>query len=301
MPVLPRRWWCAMLSRWLSRLGPLAVVVLAGVAAWASLFGQERVSRLAGSVPFLAAGAVVGLAGLWVGLRALLRRRGRSVASGLVHLGLALGIAGAAANELWSRSGFLLLEAGGGTADAYLERGFERLAALARPVALDSLGVRRRRGFQPAPVAYVSVAGRGIAQAVGYNRPLRIDGRELVFAGVVESGFLREYELSVDGDTYLLVHGQRVRLADGRQLASFAVDPEEGTLGLRAGGDTAWLRPGEERQLGPSRVAVAGFSVARARGAAFVVRDSRLRPLVFGGFGLTLLGMLLSVWRRRRG
>jgi hypothetical protein len=66
------------------------------------------------------------------------------------------------------------------------------------------------------------------------------------------------------------------------------------------GDKPAWLKPGKAATEDSVRLMLTAFSLSAGPGALFVVRDARLRPLVFAGFGLTLLGLLLSALRRRK-
>jgi hypothetical protein len=282
------------LLRW---LGPLLTLLLVAAAALASLFGPAAVERLAGSIPFIAAAGLLAVLGAWVGIAGLIRRPQRNVASALIHLGLALGIAGVAVNQHWSAAGYLFLESGAGPANAYLSRDFATLEILETPLALDSLAGHTARGFRPAVVAFLGTAAG--SHPAGYNRPFRVGDLEVVYQGTADPGFLREYELNVNDESYLLLHNQRVSLRDGRSLWSFAVDPAERKVGLALGSRQVWLSPDAPVTEDSTRLELVDLSLSTTTGALFVVRDSRLRPLIFAGFGLALLGLLLAALRRR--
>ncbi len=304
MPV-PRAW--SARSRFgdeaLSRLrhaGPLLALGLLASAAVASLFGPAAVGRITGSIPFITIAALLGVLACWVGGTRLFRHSTRNPVAAVIHLGLALGIASVGADRAWSGSGYLYLESGAPAENFYLRRDLRSTNVFGCPVALDSLRCSTARGFRPAPVAFLSDADGSSLGPVTYNRPLRLGATELVFLRSVEPGFLREYELAVADEGYVLLHNQHVRLPDGSDLWSFAADPARHAVGLAVGSDTAWLEPGVARSLGPARLELAHAAFSTRPGALFAVRDTRWHLPLFAGFGLALLGLLLSALRRRQ-
>jgi len=216
----------------------------------------------------------------------------------LAHLGLALGLAGAALSAR-SVSGYIFLENQGEARNTLLRNSLDQVDALPEPLALDSITARTRRGFRPTRVCWVR--GEGNSAPVAFNQPGRFGGLRLLFNRDVEPGFLLEYELAVAADEYVLLHNQRVRLGDGRELWSFGYDPDEHKVGLTLGGQEFWLPEGATAGDGRHQLTLRRAWFARNNGAVFQVSDTRFRPLLFSGLGLCLVGVALASVRRRHG
>ncbi|MEO0086047.1 MAG: hypothetical protein ABIK37_05395 [candidate division WOR-3 bacterium] len=283
--------------RLLSRLAMLPAMLLAAVAAGASLRGEDAAARIVGSGWFvLLAGAVVLLA-LVAAVNAAIRRPAGRLSIIAVHLGLAVGPAGVALNQLQTSSGYLLLEAGTGSQSFFLNRNLREVRPLPFGIALDSVTELNRRGYRPAPLAWVS-AGQSVSAPVAHSRPLQRGGFALLLLRRIEPGTPTEVELSLDGAEYLLLHNQHTRLADGRDVWSCSYDIGMRKLGLAVGDTLVWLASGDTLRLGSATIALGPVRLARQPGAAFAVRFARLRPLVFAGFGLTLLGAAGMLFRK---
>lgn len=274
----------------------LVTLLLSLIGAAGSIAGPDLVERLAGSWWFIGLAAVVAAGSLFGAIIALARRGWSRVTLLLIHAGVVVGLAGVLLNQTAVRPGYLFLEAGAGDKDFGLDRTLQKILPLPFAVRLDSMTERVERGFLPAPVAWVSSGDA--SRPVGYNRPLRVAGRRLVFGRLTDPGFPHEYELSIGSEHYLLLHNQQVRLDDGSTIASFGFDTAEGTLGISAGGEQVWLRPGDSTVLAGRHVRLESVAWARRAGAIFVVQDGRLRPLLFAGFGLALLGIALHAFRK---
>jgi hypothetical protein len=272
----------------------LLVTVLVTAAAVASLFGPDSVQRLVGSVWFLAGTAVVVLTSLLAAAGAIRRR---SWPSAVQHLGLVIALTGIAVNQRAAHNGYLFLEQDAGITNFALSHNLRRIEELPEPLALDSLTSVSAKAFRPAPVAWLSTTGGG-AQPVTYNRPLRIAGRHVLLTRSVAPGFLREYEIALDGTEYLLLHNQVTEPARDFRLWSFAYDAEDGRVGLMLGNEPRWLGIGESIAVQGWTLKLLSATYATNAGAIFVVNDTRYRFIVFLGFGLALLGLLLPLFRR---
>lgn len=272
-------------------------VLLTAVAAAISLRGEEAPTRLVGSGWFVSVtGGIVVLA-LLAALRAVVRRPAGWPAILAVHLGLAVGLAGVGLNQRHASSGYLLLEAGAGPQGFFLDQNLREIRPLFCAVQLDSITEVARRGFQPAPLAWVSAEHTG-STPVAYSHPLQLAGFSLLLLRPVESGTPLEVELSLDDTDYLLLHNQHARLADGRDVWSWSHDPRMRKLGLAVGDTLVWLASGESLHVNGVNMALRSVRLSRQPGAAFVVRFARLRPLVFAGFGMMLAGALgLLLWK----
>ncbi|MEO0085455.1 MAG: hypothetical protein ABIK37_02360 [candidate division WOR-3 bacterium] len=276
---------------------PLVALLLVTTAALASLFGPDQVQKLAGSWWFVAGWCLCGLGGLVAAVRLLRQRRPTAA---LAHFGLTLGIAGIFLNQTSSRGGYLFLRTGAGAKSFCLARNLERVVELPFSVRLDSLGVRTRRGFRPAPVAFVqgTAGAKDFAALLTWNRTVTVRGCRLMLSQVVEPGFLEDYELVVDEDEYLLLHNQRVRVRPGLEVSSFGFDAEGRQVGLLVNRTRQWLAVGDSAVVEGARLRLTAAHFAPAAGAIFVVNDVRLRPVLFIGFGLVLLGLLGRTIRR---
>lgn len=273
----------------------MLALALVSAAAFGSLFGTEQAQRIAASPIFIGAAAIVGIASLVAGMAALAGRRWTSL---LFHFGLVLALAGIAVNQRAGRPGYVFLERGAPGTNLYIAADLRRLEELPATVRLDSITMRTARGFRAAPVAFTAVeTGKG-AQGVTHNRPLGIGGRRLMLMQVVEPGFLHEYELAFDSTEYGLLHNQVVEPAPGINVASFAYDVDSGKVGLRVGKDEFWLAPGDSAVAGGHKLALRSARFASGPGAIYIVDDVRFRPLIFGGFALSLLGLFLALLRR---
>jgi hypothetical protein len=258
------------------------------------LFGPDSVQRLVGSVWFLAGTAIVVLASLLAAADAIRRR---SWSSAVQHVGLVIALAGIAVNQKFTHAGYLFLEQGAGASNFALGRNLRRIEELPEPLALDSLTSANARAFRPAPVAWLSTADGG-AQPVTYNRPLRIAGRHVLLTQSVAPGFLREYEIALDGTEYLLLHNQVIEPSRDFRLWSFAYDAEDGRVGLMLGDEPRWLGIGESIAVQGRTLKLLSATYATNAGAIFVVNDIRYRFIAFLGFGLALLGLLPPLFRR---
>ncbi len=277
--------------------GPGLAAALTTVTAVASLAGPNQVRQISGAWWFVAAACLCGILSL---AAAVLLLRQRRLAAALLHTGLALGIAGAMLSQTLAGGGYLFLSAGGRARNFSLARNLSRLEELPFSVQLDSLGILHRRGFRPAPSAFVrACAGEnGIAGVLTWNRPLTLGGRRLVLSRVVERGFLEEYELVVDETEYLLLHNQRARPRPGVQVASFGFDAAAQQVGLLVNGTRRWLAVGDSATVEGTKLMLAAASFAPAAGAVFVVNDVRFRPVLFIGFGFVLIGLLAPLFRK---
>ncbi|MCX6842668.1 MAG: hypothetical protein NTX53_10345 [candidate division WOR-3 bacterium] len=265
-------------------------------AAAASLFGPEPVQRLVGSAWFLAAAGVVAATSL---LAAVVAIRRRSWPGAIQHLGLVIALGGVVVNQTTARNGYLFLEQRAGAGNVFLSRDLRRAEELPEPLALDSVGSVLARAFRPAPVAWVTVKARGeMSKAVTYNRPLKAAGWQFLLTQTVEPGFLNEYELAVDGEEYLLMHNQVIEPAPGLHVWSFTYDVDARRVGLMFGSEQQWLGIGDSATLQGRTVKLTSATFAADSGVIFVVNDARFRFIIFAGFGLMLLGLVLSLFRR---
>jgi hypothetical protein len=162
---------------------------------------------------------------------------------------------------------------------------------------LDSSTTILARAFRPAPVAWVS--GLGVrSRPVTYNRPFTTSGRQLLLSQVVEPGFLDEYELSLGGEEYLLMHNQVIEPSPGLRVWSFAYDADARRVGLMLGGEQQWLGIGDSATVQGRALRLTSATFAVNSGVIFIVNDVRFRFIIFAGFGLMLLGLVPSLLRR---
>jgi len=270
-----------------------ALVITAAVA---SLFGPGPVQRLVGSAWFLAAVGAVALASL---LAALLALKHRSRPGAIQHLGLVIALGGVAVNQTMARSGYLFLEQKAGASNVFLGRDLRRVEELPEPLALDSVGSVLARAFRPAPVAWVTAKGKGeMSKGVTYNQPLKAAGRQFLLMQTVEPGFLNEYELALDGEEYLLMHNQVIEPTPGLHVWSFAYDDDARRVGLMFGNEQQWLGIGDSATVQGRTAKLTSATFAADSGVIFVVNDVRFRFIIFAGFGLMLLGLVPSLFRK---
>jgi hypothetical protein len=250
---------------------------------------------MVGSAWFLVAAGLVAIASL---LAAMAAFRRCSWTSAIQHLGLVIALAGVAVNQTAARSGYLFLEQGAGASNFSLSRDLRRLEELTEPLALDSTTTILTRAFRPAPVAWVSTSER-LSRPVTYNQPLMAVGRQLLFSQTVEPGFLNEYELVLDGKEYLLMHNQVIEPSPGLRVWSFAFDADARRVGLMLGSEQQWLGVGDSATVQGRTLRLTSATFAASSGVIFIVNDVRFRFIIFAGFGLMLLGLVPSLFRRR--
>lgn len=268
-----------------------ALVIAAAVA---SLFGPGPVQRLVGSMWFLVGAGMVVITSL---LAAAVALRRRSWPGAIQHIGLVIALAGVAVNQTTARNGCLFLEQGAGISNFCLSRDLRRVEELPEPLAMDTVGSIQSKAFRPAPVAWVSASG-GRSRPVTYNRPFTTAGRQLLLSQVVEPGFLNEYELVLDGEEYLLMHNQVIEPASGLRVWSFAYDADAHRVGLMLGDEQQWLGIGESATVRGRTLKLTSATFAANSGVIFIVNDARFRFIIFAGFGLMLLGLVPSLFRR---
>ena len=283
-----------MLANLLRRGGPLLASALVLAAAVASLFGSAPVQQLVGSAWFLSGVGLIALASLLATVRAANRR---SRASAVQHMGLVVALAGVVVNQTSSRSGYLFLEQGAGVSNFSLSRDLRRIEELPEPLALDSVTYVSARAFRPAPVAWVSTSDSR-SRPVTHNRPLRVAGRQVLLSQIAEPGFLNEYEIGLAGDEYLLLHNQVIEPSAGFRIWSFAYDADVRRVGLMLGAEQRWLAIGDSAMVNGGSLKLLSATFAANTGAIFIVNDARFRFVVFIGFGLMLLGLAASLFRR---
>ncbi|HTW90144.1 MAG TPA: hypothetical protein VMH22_00350 [bacterium] len=265
-------------------------------AAVGSLFGLEPEQRLVGSAWFLAGAGIVALASLLAAVAAVSRRSWSGV---LQHIGLVVALTGVAVNQKAAHSDFLFLEQGAGASNFALGHDLRRVEELPVPLALDSLTSLSAKAFRPAPVAWVTVAD-GRSRPVTYNRPLKVAGRQVLLSLTVAPGFLSEYEITLDGAEYLLLHNQSVEPSPGLRLWSFAFDAAANKVGLMVGNEQQWLGTGDSALVGGRMLRLRSATFAASPGAIFIVSDTRYRFPIFIGLGFVLLGLLPPLFRRER-
>jgi hypothetical protein len=274
----------------------LLASALAVAAAVASLFGPEPVQRLVGSTWFLAGAGLVVIASLLAAVFAASRRNWPGV---FQHLGLVVALVGVGVNQKAARGGYLFLEQGGAGRNYSLSRNLRQIEELPGVFALDSIGSRTSRGFRPAPVTWVSGSTDSLSRPVTYNRPLKVAGWQLLFSQFVEPGFLEEYEVSANGDQYLMIHNQVLEPVRGLRFWSFAYDAAENRVGFVLGREQRWLGIGDSASVDGVVLKLTSARFAANAGAIFIVNDVRFRFVIFAGFGLMLLGLVPSLFRRR--
>jgi hypothetical protein len=285
---------CPVSGSPLAAASALLASTLVTAAAVASLLGPEPVQRLVGSAWFLAGTGVVAFAGLLATGIALSRRSWPSVVQ---HAGLVIALAGVAVNQKLAHTSYLFLESGVGTSNFALSRSLRRVEELPEPLNLDSLTSASAKAFRPAPVAWIAVAG-GRSVPVTCNRPLNVAGRQVLLSQIVAPGFLREYEVAMDGSEYLLLHNQVAEPSSGIRLWSLAYDADAGRVGLMLGNEQRWLGIGESAAVQSRALKLLSATFAANAGAIFVVNDIRYRFIIFAGFGLVLLGLLPPLFKR---
>ena len=277
----------------LRRCGPLLVLALVIAAAVASLFGPEPVQRLVGSGWFLAGAGLVALASLLAAVRAILHH---SWSDAIQHIGFVVALVGVVVNQKAAHSGYLFLEQAAGGRNYCLSSNLRQIEELPGTFALDSVGQQIARGFEPAPVAWVSTESKSIP--VTYNRPFKASGRQLLISRVVGPGFLSEYELALGGEECVLLHNQFIEPSPGLRVWSFAYDTDARRVGLMLGRKQQWLGIGDSATVQGRALKLLSATFAANPGVIFVVNDVRYRFIVFIGFGLGLLGFLPPLFRR---
>ena len=259
-----------------------------------SLLGPGPVQRLVGSAWFLTGSGAVAIASL---LAVIVTLKRRSWPAAIQHLGLVVALAGVAVNQTAARNGYLFLEQGAGSRNFSLSSDLRRVDELPEPLVLDSSTTILARAFRPAPVAWVS--GLGVrSRPVTYNRPFTTSGRQLLLSQVVEPGFLDEYEVALDGEEYLLMHNQVIEPAPGLRAWSFAFDADAQRVGLLLGGEQQWFGVGDSVTVQGRVVKLTSATFAANSGVIFIVNDARFRFIIFAGFGLMLLGLVPSLFRK---
>jgi hypothetical protein len=87
----------------------------------------------------------------------------------------------------------------------------------------------------------------------------------VVLNWAVEPGFLRDFELAVDSEQYVLLHNQHARLTHGVTAWSFGFDDSAGRVGLVLGPRLVWLAPGETAGVAGTTVRLWEPASPRAR------------------------------------
>jgi type IV secretory pathway TrbD component len=263
----------------------------------ASLFGPKPVLRLVGSTWFLAGAGLMALAGLLTAVLAIGHRNWPSV---IQHIGLVVALVGVGVNQTAARNGYLFLEQGAGVSNVCLSSDLRRVEELPEPVSLDSITTTASKAFRLAPVAWVSDSTGSRSRPVTYNKPLTSVGRQLLLSQLAEPGFLTEYEVHASAGQYLLLHNQVSEPEPDLRIQSFAYDAAAKKVGLMVGKERHWLGIGESAVVGGGMLRLVSATFAANAGAVFVINDVRYRLIVFIGFGLTLLGLLPPLFRRKR-
>jgi len=95
------------------------------------------------------------------------------------------------------------------------------------------------------------------------------------------------------------MHNQRVELPDGRRLWSDAYDREEKRLRFRIGDSQEWLTVGDSLDLGGVALELGPVHFSRREGVILLVKETGMRPVLFAGLGLMLLGFVPVLVRRK--
>jgi hypothetical protein len=127
---------------------------------------------------------------------------------------------------------------------------------------------------------------------------LKVAGRQLLISQVAAHGFLGEYELTTGGEEYLLMHNQVIEPSPGLRVWSFAFDADARRVGLMLGSEQQWLGVGDSTTVQGRTLRLRSATFAANPGVIFVVNDVRFRFIVFAGFGLMLLGLIPSLFRK---
>ncbi|UCG44173.1 MAG: hypothetical protein JSU73_06075 [candidate division WOR-3 bacterium] len=281
------------------------LLVLVAVAAVACLSGPGRVGAVVGSPWFFVpAGLLAVAAPVKVAVHGRLRTWRNRVLF-LAHLGMTLAMVGVLLNRRQGGPGHMYVETGTIPKAAFLESSLRRVDVLEQGIRLDSVRMRSVRGFRSGPVAWVrsddagGEPGSGQQFALRWNRPWSVSGRQVMLSGMVDPGFPHEYELKVGDDEYILMHNQRLELPDGRKLWCDGYDREEKRLRLRVGDSRQWLEVGDSIDLDGIALELGPVHFSRREGVLLLVKETGMRPVLFAGLGLMLLGFVPVLVGRR--
>ncbi len=284
-------------------IGPLLALFIVAIIALFSLANPQQAEKIVHSKLFMVFGVIIAIRSLSAIITAFTNpNKIKRIANIIIHLGVMIGLTGVGINGRTKNNGYLFLETGHPGKNFYLNQSFSAINELAITISIDSITDKQVKGFEPAPIIWLQAHSEKENYAIGitYNQPYYHQGIQILFSKLTEPGFPHAYILFIDTDEYLLMHNQRVRLADKTVIYSHAYDPAEQELGLLINGQEQWLKIGESKQAGGHNFSIASADFSQKHGAVFLIKDIRFRFIISAGFGLMLCGLFIYLFDRRK-
>lgn len=226
----------------------------------------------------------------------------RKYAKIVIHFGLLIGLIGVWLNQSQKTSGYLFLELAGGTKNFFLSKNFQSINEIPFSLRLDSIRTNQQKGFEPAPIVWLQISSnnQNSVQKLSYNQPFYYQGWQLLLSNLVEPGFPLDYELSSDGQTFSLLHNQHLVLPNYKKIWSYGYDSEMKRINLLIGDRSEWLGIGDTLRFDKSKIVLQSINFALHQGVILLVKDIRLRFIIFVGFGLMLVGLIPVLFTKKK-
>lgn len=286
-----------MIRNWFAWLGPIVLIGLITLVAITSSISSEITLPIVNSVFFIGTVIIVVGAGLFANLFSLNKKSFLSYSQTIVHIGLAIGLIGVWLNQTKNQNGYLFLEASSSAKNYYLNKNLQAIDELPIALRIDSITNQYQKGFNPAPIVWLHY--NNTQKSLTYNHPFYYQGTQFLLTNLVDPGFPHTYEISINDQTYNLLHNQKLRLNNGTEIWSNAFDPEAKSIGLMVMNRQEWLGLGDTLRLGSSVIVLESVDFARHRGAILLVKDVSRRFIIYLGFGLMLIGLIPMLFRKR--
>jgi hypothetical protein len=281
--------------------GPLLALIVVIFIAIISIIRPEKIQSITGSVWFFIIGVIIAIRSLSAIFTISDASRIRRRSSVIIHLGIVIGLIGVFTNERSHKNGYIFLELAGSGKNIYLTKNFKAIDELPFNIRLDSITSKSIKGFQDAPNAWINYTTdhQSVSSFLTYNHPANYQGCQLLLSNLIEPGFPHSYELLIDNDQYQLLHNQKVELPNKLILWSFAYDTDEKQIGLLINNQEHWFQIGESKQINNSVITIQSIDFAQNQGVIFLVKNLRLRPVIFIGFALMLIGLVPLIFEKR--
>lgn len=286
-----------MIRNWFGWLGPIVLIGLIALVAIASSISAEITLPIVNSVLFIGTIIIVICTGLFANLFSFGKKNFLTYAQTIVHIGLAIGLIGIWLNQTRNQNGYLFLEASGSAKNYYLNKNLKTIDELPIALRIDSITSKYQKGFNPAPIVWLDY--NNTQKILTYNHPFYFQGIQFLPTNVVDPGFPHAYEITINNQSYSLLHNQKLRLANGTEIWSNAFDPEAKSIGLMVMNRQEGLSLGDTLRLGSSVIVLESVDFAQHHGAILLVKDISLRFIIYLGFGLMLIVLIPILFKKR--
>jgi len=286
-----------LIRNWFGWLGPIVLIGLITLVAITSSISAGITLPIVNSVFFIGMIIIVICTGLFANLFLLNKKSLLTYSQTIVHLGLAIGVIGVWLNQTRNQNGYLFLEASGSAKNYYLNKNLKAIDELPIALRIDSITDKYQKGFNPAPIVWLHY--NNTQKILTYNHPFYFQGIQFLFTNVVDPGFPHTYEISINDQTYNLLHNQKLRLTNGTEIWSNAFDPDSKSIGLMVMNRQEWLGLGDTLRLESSVIVLESVDFAQHHGAILLIKDISLRFIIYLGFGLMLIGLIPMLFKKR--